>query len=305
MRSDITTDQSASAVFIYPVESAPPPFRIAKKETTEQRAVLNQRIIDEYWNRTGTDDLEWARALAQRKLVEVSPAATSNDGNITQTCFAPPPETKNSAPTSFTQTTEFSTLSFLPLPDAQTDAYTNPKIARAQQETEQQSIDNLVDSTLLNVGALIDDLIASCVACGHEAFKAQNISTIQSYSTELSVLLNLKQRFHHAIQGWITNQKVSAAAGALSSPATELPGLIDMIKYLALRISSIDDGIVDALVQHDYSTVENLSKCAAKLSSLHSLLLELVSPSKKLDFSPSCGIEPALPPIQHLAPSLS
>jgi hypothetical protein len=71
MLSDIVPDQSASASFIALFDAAPS-NKSPKLRAIEQRAVLDQRIIDEYWRRRHEDDelARWARDLVTSRPKE-------------------------------------------------------------------------------------------------------------------------------------------------------------------------------------------------------------------------------------------
>lgn len=56
MLSDIVSDQGELTLLGDSTDGAPSSAKTYKRKVTEQRAVLHQRILEEYWRRRVNDD---------------------------------------------------------------------------------------------------------------------------------------------------------------------------------------------------------------------------------------------------------
>lgn len=268
MRSDIAPDQSAAAAFGLPPEKVPPPAKSQKKKSTEQRSVLDQKIIDEYWNRRATSDIEWAKSLAGGKLNKpIAPKALTP----TPMPIAPPLE-------SLANQVE-ARLSASPhvAPDQ--------AINEACVDSTEEIVDNLIASTVQNLGSLVQDSINRCILAGQHAFSNKSLTEIEAAAKELADMLTMQQRFDKA-KRFLSEQGSQKLEPYENSDFPDIPGLDDMIKYIGLRSASNDKVIVDATLKRDYELVGSLARCGAKLSRLHNVLLWMTPHSENLDFTP-------------------
>lgn len=281
MRSDIAPDQSATAALAPPFETAPPPAtKSSKKKSTDQRSVLDQKIIDEYWNRRATSDIEWAKSLAGGKLNKtvasqaVFQASATLDGQ---------PEEKCDTTTSVVECASADSTCSTAVNISTAPTAGDMNIAHCLDTTE-DIVDNLISSTMQNLESLIHESISRCILSGQYAFSSKNLSDIEASSKELTGLLILQRRFDHS------KQMLQEPNCQLSDPdlsdIPEIPGLNDMVKYIGLRSLSNDKVIVEATHKHDYELVAALARCGAKLNKLHKVLLWIAPNAENLDFSP-------------------
>lgn len=268
MRSDIAPDQSAAAAFSPPPETAPPPAKSPKKKSTEQRSVLDQKIIDEYWNRRPNSDIEWAKSLAGGQL------------NKTIVPLALPPAPVPGAPTLQSLENRVETLLSTASP-----AVPEQAINEACFDSTEEIVDNLIASTVQNLESLVQDSINRCIAAGQSAFSNKSLTEIAASAKELTGLLTMQQRFEQA-KHYLSEPSSHKLEPADVSDVPEIPGLNDMIKYIGLRSASNDKVIVDATLKRDYELVGCLARCGAKLSTLHNVLLWMAPNSENLDFTP-------------------
>lgn len=268
MRSDIALDQSAAAAFGPPPEKAPPPAKSQKKKSTEQRSVLDQKIIDEYWNRRATSDIEWAKSLAGGKLNKtVAPQALAP----APMPVAPPLESLVDRVEALLSTT--------------LSPVTEQVINESCVDSTEEIVDNLIASTVQNLGSLVQDSINRCILAGQHAFSNKSLTEIEASAKELAGLLTMQQRFDQAKQ-FLSEQGSQALEPAQNSDIPAIPGLDDMVKYIGLRSASNDKVIVEATLKRDYELVGSLARCGAKLSRLHSVLLWMAPHNENLDFTP-------------------
>ncbi len=301
MLSDIVSDQGELTLLGDSTDGAPSSAKTYKRKVTEQRAVLHQRILEEYWRRRVNDDedVQWARNLIARRpresaisgsdtgtsltapvpkaelaSLDFSPLATLEKQNNHQTIDFSPPRSpalrvaESTGNVTWLKCIDNAEIELLKAPQDDFVSVNNP---------DAESVDELVEGVLRNLESLIEDVVASCVASGYSAFSTQNVEAVQVAAQELSGLHCLRMRFQNAMSSWRDGRDYVLDKDEAEAELPELPGLADTITYLTLRISGLDATICEALMNHKYDTVETLARSGAKLHKLYKLILCLVS----------------------------
>lgn len=270
MRLDIAPETSALPTYSPLPETQATPKNTQKNKSTDERAVLDQKIIDEYWNRRGTSDLEWAKSLAGGKLNKTNEAKSA--AAIAR--HAEPPVIKAPPITS-------SADSAVDLSAEKAD------IENIEASSTEEIVDNLVTSTLQNLETLVQAKVLDCVSTGQSAFECKDVDQIHASAAELSLLLRLQPRLA-TLKKFVSNTDILELDEYENpQPIPEIPGLKDMVRYIGMRTESNDSVIVEATRKRDYALVENLARCGLKLSRLHRALLWLIQDNSCLDFSPN------------------